>query len=65
MASINEDKAQLEERVDDLIERLKEARSMTNVEEAYKQEIRDQCYKTFFVVITPLWENKGYAPHRK
>jgi chromatin segregation and condensation protein Rec8/ScpA/Scc1 (kleisin family) len=54
VASINEDKAQLEERVDDLIERLKEARSMTNVEEAYKQEIRDQCYKTFFVVITPL-----------
>jgi hypothetical protein len=42
VGSLTEDKSHLEERLEDVLERLKAARTSTNVEEAYRQEVRAQ-----------------------
>jgi hypothetical protein len=39
---LEEAKTQLEDRLEDVLGRLKDARNVTNVEEAYKQEVRAQ-----------------------
>ncbi len=40
LIGLQEDKSRLEERLEDVLDRLKTARNTTNVEEAYRQEIR-------------------------
>ena len=42
MNSLEEDKSGLEERLEDVLGRLKAARNSTKIEEAYRQEIRAQ-----------------------
>ena len=43
VSSLDEEKNRLVDRVNSLIERLREARNSTNIEEAYKQEVRSQA----------------------
>ena len=40
--SLEENKSELEKRIDDLLKRLQEAWNLTNIEEAYKREISTQ-----------------------
>lgn len=40
MIDLQDDKTRLQERLEDVLDRLKIARNSTNVEEAYRQEIR-------------------------
>lgn len=40
MIGLQDDKARLQERLEDVLDRLKSARNSTHVEETYRQEIR-------------------------